>query len=132
MPPLGTSPLRRLSQVERATVTVQALPLKEVPLGNSPADEAAFRLALAAHHGWLPYASGWGLAVYFETVFWGSHPSPLAQRGWDLLAAVDGLDLAEVRLSAEPLLTAPNRFRQLRISERACELSDSIATRGTM
>ena len=128
LPPLGTSPLRGLSQVERATVKVQALTLADVPLGNSFAHEAAFRLALAAEHRWLPYASGWGLAVYFETVFWGSHPSPTAQRGWDLLATVDSLDLAEVWLSGEPLDSASRTFRVIRINSRARELRGAVAS----
>lgn len=127
IPALGTSPLLGLSPVERATVRVRPLALDEVPLGNSIAHEAAFRLALAAHQGWLPYASGWALALYFEMVFWGSHPSLKAQRGWDVLETLDRLDLAEVRLSGEPLLTAPNRFRQMRISERVHELREAVA-----
>jgi len=126
VPPLGTSPLRQLSMVERATVKVTPFPFADVPLGNSTAHEATFRLALAAHQGWLPYASGFSIARYFETVFWGSHPSPKAQRGWDLLERLDRLGFAEVWLSAEPLLTAPNRFRQMRLHERADEIRGSL------
>lgn len=126
IPPLGTSPLLGLSPVERATVRVRPLALDEVPLGNSTAHEAAFRIALAAQLGWLPYASGFSIARYFETVFWGSHPSPKAQRGWDLLERLDRLGFAEVWLSAEPLLTAPNRFRQMRLHARTKELDTSI------
>lgn len=122
LPALDESVARRLSLVERATVRVAALTPEAVPPGRSVLLEAAYRLALFRLRGDLPYMSGTRLAEYLETVFWGSHPSPYAVRGWELLAAMDRSGYGEVWLHAEPSLTAPYRFRPMRLHQRVAEL----------
>lgn len=128
LPALSESAARRLSLVERATVRVTALSPEAVPRGRSVLLEAAYRVALFRLRGELPYMSGTRLAEYLETVFWGSHPSPYAVRGWELLGAMDREGYGEVWLQAEPSVTAPNRFRPMRLHARLDELTPANAS----
>lgn len=123
LPSLDATVTRRLSLVERATVRVTALTPDAVPAGRSILLESSFRLALLRLRGELPYMSGTRLAEMLELVFFGSHKSPYASRGWEILGALDAGALAEVWISAEPVPTDPNRFRRIRLAERLEELT---------
>ena len=125
-PALGTSPLRRMTDVERATVRVTPVSRGAVPLGNSIPHEAAFRLAVARRLGWLGAASGRRVAANLETAFWGSHPSRRAERGWDLLAVLDELEWATVTVSAEPRGLSRS-FRPMRLAQLRDELAQTTA-----
>lgn len=125
-PSLGTSPLLGMSVIERATTRIQPSDPGELPLGNSVIHEAAFRLIVAHRLGWLFSSSARRVAHYLETVFWGSYPSRTAERGWELLAAVDERGLATVTLAAEPNVSDRPRFRPMRLHERRAELDAAI------
>ncbi len=126
-PRLGTSPLRKLSMIERATTRIQPPAADDLPLGNSLLHEAAFRLIVAERHGWLFSSSARRVAHYLETVFWGSYPSRTDERGWEVLAALDERGFATVTLAAEPNVTDSPRFRPMRLHQRREELDSQVS-----
>jgi hypothetical protein len=116
------SPTRFLSRLERATLSCSALPLAEIPIGNSILHEAATRLAVYRSRGSLKYMSGHKVADTLQYVFWPAHPSRHARRGWTLLHALDAADLGiEIVISSEPLEPG-GVFRRMRLHERLAEL----------
>ena len=127
VPSLKDIATRRLSDVERATVRVKALPTGAVPPGRSVLLESAARLAIFGLRGHLEYLSGARLAKSLEIVYF-TYPSRDSARGYWLLSEIDRLGYGQVWVDAEPSPDHPMRHRRMRLHERVDELAAPLLT----
>lgn len=122
---LATNVLK-LTPTEAATCRVVTPPTSETVVGRGEVSEAAYRLALFAERGVLPWASAHYLAQQLQPHLSGWHPRSFryARRGWQMLATLAELGWIEITISAEPTADDPLHFRRMPLTDRLRELAD--------